>query len=249
MSWLIDLGNTRLKWVQRHPDGSLGEVLALSHAEASFVECLTQTVAQVPPGEAVWLASVAPTWLTQQVVSVLSAQKITVKRIVVETPCAGLQLGYDRPEQLGVDRFLGLLGALAYGEMPSLVVSIGSALTLDVLDAKGQHRGGLIAPTPTHQQQALAERFPTLVSAATSTAEFASNTHEGIASGCMGSTAGLIERSHRHAAALLGCSPRVLLTGGGAAAVLPYVDVPCQHVPLLTLQGMGHYLDAQVSRT
>lgn len=55
---------------------------------------------------------------------------------------------YARSERLGVDRWLNMIGARAMQSKPQpvLVVSAGTALTLDVFDLNNQHQGGLIVP-------------------------------------------------------------------------------------------------------
>src|SRR3546814_11073540 len=63
-----------------------------------------------------------------------------------------------RPSRLGVDRFLALLGAHARGVGATMVVGVGTALTVDWLDADGRHRGGRIAPSPTLMRDALHAR-------------------------------------------------------------------------------------------
>jgi type III pantothenate kinase len=62
---------------------------------------------------------------------------------------AGLVNGYDHPNRLGADRWVALIGArarlLASGPpRPALVVMIGTAATVDAIDAEGRFLGGLI---------------------------------------------------------------------------------------------------------
>src|SRR3546814_20228982 len=65
---------------------------------------------------------------------------------------------FRSPSRLGVDRFLALLGAHARGVGATMVVGVGTALTVDWLDADGRHRGGRIAPSPTLMRDALHAR-------------------------------------------------------------------------------------------
>lgn len=58
----------------------------------------------------------------------------------------GVTCAYDRPETMGADRWHALIGAWRQVERALLVVDAGSALTVDVLDNKGMHRGGYILP-------------------------------------------------------------------------------------------------------
>jgi type III pantothenate kinase len=58
-----------------------------------------------------------------------------------------LTIAYESPSELGVDRFLAMLGAI--DNFPStnlLVIDLGSALTIDIVNEDGIHKGGLIMP-------------------------------------------------------------------------------------------------------
>ena len=57
----------------------------------------------------------------------------------------------DHPSRLGVDRWVAAIGArhrvLAQGKpRPALVVMVGTAVTVDAIDASGRFLGGLILP-------------------------------------------------------------------------------------------------------
>ncbi|TQV85527.1 type III pantothenate kinase [Aliikangiella coralliicola] len=56
----------------------------------------------------------------------------------------GVSCAYDKPEFLGVDRWLAILAAEAIAD-PVAVIDIGSAITLDVVSNK-RHLGGHIIP-------------------------------------------------------------------------------------------------------
>lgn len=57
----------------------------------------------------------------------------------------GLNIKIDSPAQLGADLAVGAVGALAKYPLPCLIVDLGTATTLFVLDAAGVFRGGVIA--------------------------------------------------------------------------------------------------------
>src|SRR5262249_18070441 len=61
----------------------------------------------------------------------------------------GVTTAYAEPWRLGVDRFVMAIGAhrLARGRAVC-IISVGTALTIDLVDAKGLHRGGAILPAP-----------------------------------------------------------------------------------------------------
>ncbi|MCP4433461.1 MAG: type III pantothenate kinase [Gammaproteobacteria bacterium] len=54
--------------------------------------------------------------------------------------------GYADPSGIGVDRWLAILGAAGLTDKDAMIVDAGSAITVDLLKAGGQHLGGAILP-------------------------------------------------------------------------------------------------------
>lgn len=69
-----------------------------------------------------------------------------VTRFCSEVQAGGVVNGYEQPSQLGVDRWLAMIGAVGIVSGDCLVIDAGSAITLDLLRADGQHLGGAILP-------------------------------------------------------------------------------------------------------
>ncbi len=67
---------------------------------------------------------------------------------------------YDRPNELGIDRAIAALGAKTFFGMtgPILVVDIGTAATIDLIDSAGIFAGGAILPGPRIAAQSLYEK-------------------------------------------------------------------------------------------
>lgn len=215
-SWLLDLGNSRLKLAPLLPSGQRGDLSAIENAQPDAEAVLLRQLAPIGAGDVAWLASVASAEKTAAVTAALQAGGIAVQPVQTRAQCAELRIAYLLPAQLGVDRFLALLAASERGGGPWLLVSAGSALTVDLLADDGQHLGGLIAPMPAHQRAVLAQNFSQLDVPEGRAREFADNTADAIASGARTAVLGLVERSLRVARAQLGVSPGVLLSGGGA---------------------------------
>jgi type III pantothenate kinase len=55
-------------------------------------------------------------------------------------------LNYETPKTLGIDRFLGCLGAYAQEKQSVVVVDAGSACTIDIMNENGVYQGGVIMP-------------------------------------------------------------------------------------------------------
>ncbi|WP_374601338.1 type III pantothenate kinase [Arenimonas sp.] len=241
MNWLLDLGNSRLKVAAWPRSGKLGPVQAWSHGATDFPGTLQPWLDQLRPGDTCWLASVAGSEVTAAVAEQLARHGCPAQRARTLPEAAGVRIAYAEPSRLGVDRFLALLGAHARGPGPWLLVSAGSALTVDLLDADGLHRGGVIAPSPEHMRAALASRFPALAYAGGEAQAFATDTADALAGGSLGAAAGLVERSHREATRLLGQAPTVLLGGGGGARLAEALELQVVEAPALVLEGLAVY--------
>jgi type III pantothenate kinase len=91
MNWLIDLGNTRLKCAPLVAS-QRGDVRAFAHHDNGIdLDGLLALVDRAEPGDAVWLASVAPTPYYDAAVVVLAAQGYAVN--IVRTQPRGQHLG------------------------------------------------------------------------------------------------------------------------------------------------------------
>ena len=241
MNWLLDLGNSRLKVAPWDPAGGLGAVQAWAHGAADFAPSMQRWLTGVQPGDRCWLASVAGSEPTAAVAEALARHGNPATRARTQAECAGVRIAYAEPARLGVDRFLGLLAAHARGPGPWLTVSAGSALTVDLLDGSGQHRGGVIAPSPEHMRAALATRFPALAYAGGEAHAFATDTADALAGGSLGAVAGLVERCQREATRRLGRAPTVLLGGGGADRLAAALEIDVEPAPALVLEGLAVY--------
>ena len=240
-TWLFDLGNSRLKCAplgEGIGEAAVHAVLEVDHDSDNFAR---GWVERLPPriGTA-FVASVATPALTAALLDALAQRCIRISLARTQRACAGVRIAYDEPRRLGVDRFLALLAAYARAQAPWLVVGVGTALTIDLLDADGWHRGGRIAPSPTLMREALHARAPHLPSSGGTYTEFADDTAGGLASGCEGAALGLIARSRDIATTQLGTAPRVLLHGGGAPALLPRV-AGATLAPTLVLEGLARW--------
>ncbi len=231
--WLFDLGNSRFKFAPLQ--GTLaGDVQAMPHgAEAMDAVALDA----LPHGDTAYVASVASPALTDAVVAALRARFGALRLVATQAEFAGVRIAYAHPARFGVDRFLALLAAHAHGG-DVLVAGVGTALTIDLLDAGGTHLGGRIAASPTTMREALHARASQLPADGGDYAEFASDTADALASGCDGAAIALIERSLRLAGERMRKIPALLLHGGGAPALLPQLPM-ARHRPSLVLDGLA----------
>lgn len=231
-TFLFDLGNTRLKLAELGADGRPGTTIAVAHDDGrAWLDAL-------PDGDVACIASVGSRSRHVALLDALCARFSRLHVVHTQAVLGRLRIAYATPRHLGVDRFLGLLAAVDAG--PVLLVGVGTALTCDLLDGDGRHRGGRIAPSPMLMRQALHARAPVLPERGGSYAEFADDTQHALASGCEGAALALVERSLVEATHLLGTRPALWLHGGGAEALRGRLPVH-EWIPDAVLRGLTRW--------
>ena len=236
-AWLFDLGNTRLKCAPLQDGGGIGEVSALPHGEADLEAALD---AVLPAGriEVAHVASVADPALRVALLQALAARSRRIDLARTQPRFAGVEIAYPKPQRLGVDRFLALVAVHAAVRAPVLVCGVGTALTIDLIDADGRHVGGRIAPSPTLMREVLHARAPHLPLEGGQLALFARDTDDALASGCLGGAVAVVEQSLRAAQEHVTGEPTLVLHGGGAQALAPHLPTASLQ-PSLVLRGLA----------
>ena len=237
--WVFDLGKSRVKCAPLHADGRLGDLHAIAY-EDDVIAMLDAIVSAttLPETSCAVLASVASPARTATVVDWLTTRFGTISLARPQPVLAGVRIAYADPTRLGVDRFLALLAAHRRKAHPWLVVGVGTAVTVDLLDAEGVHHGGRIAPSPGLMRDALHAAAVQLPAQGGHYVEFATDTLDALASGCEGAALGLIERSLQQAHDALGQRPSLLLHGGGAASLASSLQ-EAELAPTLVLEGLA----------
>ncbi|GAA5070205.1 type III pantothenate kinase [Lysobacter panacisoli] len=237
-AWLFDLGNTRLKCAPLLDGGRVGEARALPHREEDVAAALTQHLPEHI--DVAYLASVAQPGLRVAVLEALASRCRRISIARTQPRFGDVRIAYRDPRKLGVDRFLALVAAHARAQGPALVCGVGTALTVDLLDAQGTHLGGRIAPSPTLMREVLHARAPQLPEQGGNYVDFAADTEDALASGCDGAAVALIERSLDAARVRLGEEPRLLLHGGGSDTLAAHLPTATE-VATLVLEGLAQW--------
>jgi type III pantothenate kinase len=216
MNLLVDLGNTRLKWVLENRRETIARGVH-AHADATLSRALASAWDALPDAKRIIVASVAPLAVDIEL-EALAQRQFGVTPEFVKSPASGLGVrnAYAEPERLGVDRFLALAAAHAAHRRAQIVVSVGTAMTLDALAADGTHLGGWILPSPALMQGALLARTARVGVADGDVTEFAETTADAVRSGTVNAAIGAILRFRANAERRFAKNPALVLTGGGA---------------------------------
>lgn len=179
-----------------------------------------------PAVEGVILSSVVP--------QVLNAVRTAVRKLLNIEPLVvgpglktGLNIRLENPSQMGADLVAADVAALREHKPPLIVIDMGTATTMSVLDESGAHLGGCVCPGLRLSLEALTGKASLLPGIQLDSPKKAigRNTADAMRSGIMFGTAamldGMIDRFQQE----LGCEFTVVATGGMARFIAPL----CRH--------------------
>ena len=243
----IDVGNTRLKWAlyDAHRPGA-----ALIAHGAEFLDHIDRLA------ESSWAQLPVPTRMLGCVVAGDAAKRrvqeqmeqmvrwdVAPQWVVSSAQEAGLTNGYDYPSRLGSDRWVAMVGArhhvLAQGPArPLVVVMVGTAVTVECIDAEGKFLGGLILPGHGIMLRALETGTAGLHVPTGEVQTFPTNTSDALTSGGTYAIAGAVERMYQHLLQHCGQEPACIMTGGAGWKMAPSMTRPFELVDNLIFDGL-----------
>jgi type III pantothenate kinase len=240
---LVDIGNTRVKWaIFAH--GRLQKQRAAAHAgwhAQDFAEKLLRRARGV---ERIIVASVGGERLDQRL-SAAARRVIGVapQFVVTARHMGGVTTAYAQPWRLGVDRIVAAIAGHRIARRRAVcVVDVGTAMTIDLIDARGSHLGGAIIPGPRLMVESLLHSTSGILQRsggrAGGSSLFARDTRAGIEQGALYAAAAVVDRAVAEARRALRSSPLVILTGGAAAAISPLIRSSHSSIPDLVLRGL-----------
>ena len=156
----FDAGNTRLKWQlwEQFPDYRQTLSSGFINNDEDWKQALTALLDSVGKLDLVSVSTVFDDDRFGQIQSFVSSnQKVPVYKAEAKKICAGVTVVYEEPERLGADRWLAMLAAHDMN-LPEtkIVVDCGTAITVDVLHASGEHLGGYVVPGVSLMKRTLA---------------------------------------------------------------------------------------------
>ena len=170
-------------------------------------------------------------------------KKLTGKVSLVVGPGikTGLDIRLENPGQTGADLVVADVAALREHKPPLIVIDMGTATTMSVLDETGAHIGGCIIPGVRISMDALTEKTALLPGLQLDQPKRAvgRNTIDAMRSGIMMGTAcmldGMVERMEEE----LGYKTTVVATGGIAKFIVPLCKTPMIYDKDLLIKGLA----------
>lgn len=241
---VVDIGNTRMKWGFCVGDRVTNVARLPLDDEAAWNKDLAKLPAPSPARK--WAAaSVNPPALKR---FLTWSRKHGQTAVVFENRAnVPIRVNVDEPDRVGIDRLFGAVAAKAMvpPNTPAITVDLGTALTVNLIDADGVFQGGAILPGPRLMARALHDFTAKLpMSEPTSGADFkapAKNTGAAIRLGIIAALNGGMAKLTRAFANECATPPWMFVTGGGAHLIdssnLPWI-AETKFVPALILEGI-----------
>ncbi len=257
MSLVVDIGNTRTKWSVVNAEGKLELVnvcanasLASSKLKNAFKGIKKVMIANVAGEE---MAELMMTLIPKRVESVF---------VTSQSKVIGLINNYEPNESLGVDRWLAAIAAWHLKKQPSIIVSAGTAVTIDSisrikvvknkesknkdtrnkLSKQAAFIGGTIMPGLYLMQISLEQNTAKLKDQQDGNlVKFPLNTKDAIATGCVNSVVGAIVLMAKQLEKRSAFLPKIIVTGGDAKKIAEALKFHSKRVMLaenLVLQGL-----------
>ncbi|MBA4256745.1 MAG: type III pantothenate kinase [Polaromonas sp.] len=240
----LDVGNTRLKWAL-YDSPCVGARL-LAHG-AQFLENIEKLAegewSQLTQPQHVLGCVVAGDAVRRRVEQQLELWDVNPQWVVSSTGEAGLTNGYDHPSRLGADRWVAMIGArqrvVARGEpKPCVVVMVGTAVTVEAMDAEGRFLGGIILPGHGIMLRALESGTAGLHVPTGEVRDFPTNTSDALTSGGTFAIAGAVQRMVDNLRRHTGQEPDCIMTGGAGWKMAPSMSGHFELVEGLIFDGL-----------
>ncbi len=249
----LDVGNTRLKWALY--DSPTPGAQLLGHG-AVFLENIDRLSDEdwrhLPEPTHMLGCIVAGEAIRRRVEEQLELWDFTPHWAVSSAAEAGLTNGYDHPTRLGADRWVAMIGARARMlrqipgtehspkalARPLVVVMVGTAVTVEAIDAQGKFLGGIILPGHGIMLRALESGTAGLRVPTGEVCDFPTNTSDALTSGGTFAIAGAVERMVQHVRAHCAAEPVCYMTGGAGWKMAPSMSVKFELIDNLIFDGL-----------
>ena len=244
----IDSGNTNIVFAVFAEDGTIaGQWRAATNANRTADEfgiwlrqLLEVDGVELAKIDAAIVATVVPANLIN--LTALCRKYFNCEPLVVGDPALdlGIKVLTDNPREVGADRLCNAVAAHISYEGPLLVLDFGTATTFDVVDGKGNYRGGVIYPGLNLSLEALHLGAAQLPRIAVEKPDkiIGTNTVGAMKSGIFWGHVSIIEGITRRITKEFGATFTVIATGGLAPMFNETTDV-IDHCDLdLTLRGL-----------
>ncbi|MDR2570264.1 MAG: type III pantothenate kinase [Oscillospiraceae bacterium] len=146
---------------------------------------------------------------------------------------------------LGIDRIVSCEAAIMLAQLPLVIIDMGTATTIDVVDKDGYYLGGMILPGLQMGLSALSSKTSLLpkIQFTDNVQLLGRNTNQCVLSGAMYGTGFLLDKVIYAVWSSFEHNGKVIITGGNALPILPYIETEFIYEENLISIGLFAILD------
>lgn len=233
----VDIGNTQVKWAWLHQRvlSSVENCPLTQLPQARFFDRLKQPLA-------IYVANVAGVTVKQDFEAACLKTWTGLKPIFIsaQNQILGLKNGYEQADTLGVDRWLAMLAVMQMQLLPCCLISCGTAITVDYVDAQANHLGGYIVPGSHLMSMALNQHTQGVRTEFSSHPawQLGKNTQDAVNWGIFRLILAFLMALNHYKVTAIEADIHKVMTGGGAEVFLPYLPAEFHHQPHLVIKGL-----------
>jgi len=248
----IDIGNSRVKWAV------FNDVVIQSHGvfpyNNSNLEAMFKKADFVNGFEKASISCVAAADIKERFIKCLKTSGcLTFNFATTVKQQSGITNSYKLPSKMGVDRWLAMIAANYLHNKDKItalcIIDCGTAITLDVLNAKGEHLGGLIMPGYQTMRTSLGLSAGNMSAGNILSDEgeplkkslnkgLGVSTEEAVSKGCAQIISGGLEVMLVKHAPQVNNNVKCIVTGGDGEWLVQQVSRSVKFEPYLVLQGL-----------
>lgn len=237
---LIDIGNTRAKYctINKSEKGKItvieNQFLSGNYLNDNFIGA-----------RKIIIASVSHIKMVEDIKQWCRNNNIIFQEVTSEKTKRKVKSGYSVPNQLGVDRWLSIIGTVQlYPNKNVLIIDAGTATTVDFVNANGEHQGGWILAGISLLIQSVLSKTANVKIEDTNTDNllFGVNTTENVNNAAWAATVGTIIVAVEQLKLKGYNLDEIILTGGNAVKLSEHLSYKSRVIDDLIFTGLQAYI-------
>lgn len=241
MNLLLDIGNSSVNWVVQEQDRFTSSGV-FRYTKNNFEQDVRENLLFSEKPSEVWVSNVAGNQVFNTLNDWIEEHwQIKCWQPRVSAQYKALKNSYGDTEQMGLDRWLAMVAAWEMKQTALCLVGCGTALTIDLIDVRGQHLGGYIIPGIELMQKTLVNNTVQINTGIKNipSIDYARDTQAAVNNGAFLAAVAMIDRVFEMFSDESNAEVKCIISGGMANSIQSLLNHPFEYEPNLVLMGLS----------
>lgn len=224
----VDIGNTTVGLSIIENDNIIATekcMTDISEMEINYHDKITKLLSSrnITEIDGAVISSVVPI-MTEHIKNIIASEYGIAPLIINHETAYSFKITTDEPSKVGSDRIADAVGAVSQYGTPLIIIDMGTATTISVINRQNEFIGGVILPGVSTALNSLIRntaQLPQIKLGSPSDSIIGTNTASSIESGMLYGTAASIDGICERIFSELGYKPKVIATGGNSGKIIP----------------------------